>query len=90
MHGTEITDRGASTIGKFLKIRFAEENRARAFQPPRDFSVFSRNAVCEESTGARCLYAGRVDQIFQADGNTMQWPTPVARVDFSFRRASFS
>src|SRR4029450_1914360 len=72
---------------KLQRVLFTNDHGAGVFQSSNDFCVFSWNAVFEERAGARCLYAGCVDQILQADRNAVQWTTPITRADLIFRLA---
>ena len=73
----DITDRGTSTISEFVKIRFAEENRAGGLQLPDDLSVLSRNPVFEQLACRRGANACGVDVVLQRDGNAVKGSTPI-------------
>jgi len=87
---TDMTMRFDMRLPPFATTSFADQYRARGLEKLDDVSVFSWNAIREQGTAASGFNAGRVDQILQADGNAVQWTTPVACANLRFRRACLS
>jgi hypothetical protein len=63
---------------------FAHDDCARRFELPYDLCVFRGNPIRKEGAGRRGSHSGRIEQVFQADGDTMKPPSPYTFHDLRF------
>ena len=65
-----------------MQVQLANNHRARLLQLANQFSVFGWNAVAILIASSRGADSRCIEQIFQADRNAVQRPSPAARHDF--------
>src|SRR5262245_54298320 len=76
--------RGAP-VSKLLHVLFAQQDGSRLFQSLDHCGIFAGHALGKQSAGASRLYARRINQVLQSDGDTVQWPAPTVVKNFILR-----
>jgi len=59
-------------VGKFVEIRFAENNRAGGFETCGDLRVFFRNKFLQKFCSCGCTNPHGIDVVFERNGNPME------------------
>ena len=71
-----------------MQIVLAEENGSSGFQETNDFRILGRDAIFHQSAAGRGPDCGGINEVLQADGNSVQWTAPLTAGNFGFRNAS--
>ena len=85
MDRTEVARYGCRAKSELVHVLLADDHRARRFEPPYDFCIFGRNAIRKQRASARRPHARRIEQILEANRNSMQRTSPAAFHDLRFR-----
>jgi len=90
-----MADDRASPIREFMQILFAKQHSPGVSQPLDDFGILLWNSIFEQRTRGRRRDSGSIDDVFDAQRNTVKRSTPVPTLDFGFgnvglRKGSFS
>ena len=77
MHGAEVADRGASTVGELVKIGLSQDNRTRVLQAADHLCILRGNTISEQLT--RCCGANTtsVDVVFYRDRDAVKGTSPL-------------
>jgi hypothetical protein len=84
VHGPEEAFVGRATVREFLKVEFAEDDGSSGFESADDFGVIGGNAVLIDAIGGGGANSGRVDVVFDRDGNAVERTAPFAAMQLSF------
>ena len=83
----KVADDRAAAVGKFMQVLFAEKYRARRPQFPDQLGIACRYPILEQGAGSRRAHTSGVDDVFQANGNSVQRTPPPASLNLGLRRA---
>ena len=68
-----------------MQILLAQEYGTRVVKAPDDEGIVGGNAIFEKRARGCGAHAGSVDEILEADRNTVKEPSPSARLYLVFR-----
>src|ERR1700694_786274 len=81
----EVALRRRVAVGELVHVQLAEYDCARSFETAYDFCIFGWDTVGKAGAAGRSASACGVEEVLQADRDTMQGPAPSALRDLSFR-----
>ena len=68
-----------------MQVVFANDHGPGRAKSPPDVGVLVGDVVQKQRAGRGGWFAGKVNQVFDCDGNAMQWAAQLAADDFLFR-----
>src|SRR5207247_8573898 len=69
---TVVARRRRSSHRELVEVRFADEDRTRAGEPPRDFGILGRHAIVEYGACSRRADARGVDIVLEGNRDPVQ------------------
>ena len=67
-----------------MQVVFAEKHGSGFFEATSNLSISKWDTILHQRAGCGSAYPGGIDQIFQADRNSVQRSTPVSLPDLTF------
>src|SRR5260370_37548290 len=84
-----MTNERTAAVGEFVQVLLADKDCACGLQLLYNVSIFGGNTVSEDCACGSASNSGGVDQVLQADRDSLQWAAPGAVRDFFFRQLGF-
>ncbi len=82
----EETHQRTPAVGELMQIAFAQNHGSSLPQPSHDLRILGGNPVLKDSAGRGGADAGSIDEVFECNWDSVQWPAPLTASNLLFRR----